>query len=94
MYGPNKGQANHSRFDLPAFNELYQRQLVMPDGPERDALIHDAKLLGVAYMPYKAHSHRLVTDLVHAQLQGYRRHPFARDFWRYVDIDKSKTQAR
>jgi ABC-type transport system substrate-binding protein len=94
MYGPNKGQANHSRFDLPAFNELYQRQLVMPDGPERDALIHDAKLLGVAYMPYKAHSHRLVTDLVHAQLQGYRRHPFARDFWRYVDIDKYKTQAR
>jgi ABC-type transport system substrate-binding protein len=94
MYGPNKGQANHSRFDLPAFNELYQRQLVMPDGPERDSLIHDAKLLGVAYMPYKAHSHRLVTDLVHAQLQGYRRHPFARDFWRYVDIDKSKTQAR
>ena len=25
-YGPNKGQANHARFDLPAFNELYQKQ--------------------------------------------------------------------
>jgi ABC-type transport system substrate-binding protein len=90
MYGPNKGQANHSRFDLPAFNELYKRQLVMPDGPEREALIHDAKLLGVAYMPYKTHSHRLVTDLMHAHVQGYRRHPFARDFWRYIDIDTSK----
>ena len=23
LYGPNKGQANHARFDLPAFNALY-----------------------------------------------------------------------
>ncbi len=93
MYGPNKGQANHSRFDLPAFNDLYRRQLVMANGPERDALIREAMLLGVAYMPYKVSSHRTVTDLLHAQVQGYRRHPFARDFWRYVDIDASKRQA-
>ena len=26
MYGPNKGQANHARFDLPAFNALYEQQ--------------------------------------------------------------------
>lgn len=94
MYGPNKGQANHSRFDLPAFNALYQRQLVMADGPERNALIREAMLLGVAYMPYKASSHRTVTDLLHAQVQGYRRHPFARDFWRYVDVDLSKRQVQ
>ena len=25
-YGPNKGQANHARFELPAFDELYERQ--------------------------------------------------------------------
>lgn len=94
MYGPNKGQANHSRFDLPAFNALYQRQLVMADGPERDALMREAMLLGIAYMPYKVHSHRTITDLLHAQVQGYRRHPFARDFWRYIDIDASKRQVR
>lgn len=94
MYGPNKGQANHSRFDLPAFNALYQRQLVMADGPERDALMREAMMLGIAYMPYKVHSHRTITDLLHAQVQGYRRHPFARDFWRYIDIDASKRQVR
>jgi len=87
MYGPNKGQANHARFDLPAFNELYKRQLVIADGPEREALIQEAKMLGVAYMPYKVNSHRIITDLMHAQVVGYRRHPFMRDFWRYVDID-------
>ena len=90
MYGPNKGQANHARFDLPALNALYKRQLVMADGPERDALIHEAKVLGVAYMPYKVNSHRIITDLLHAQVVGYRRHPFMRDFWRYVDIDPTK----
>ena len=36
-YGPNKGQANHARFDLPAFNALYEQQRALPDGPEREA---------------------------------------------------------
>ncbi|WP_088280865.1 ABC transporter substrate-binding protein [Ideonella sp. A 288] len=86
MYGPNKGQANHARFDLPAFNDVYRRLQVMPDGPGRDALMREAKLLGVAYMPYKVNSHRILTDLTQAHVFGYRRHPFMRDFWRYIDI--------
>ena len=90
MYGPNKGQANHARFDLPEYNALYERQRVLPDGPERDALIRRAMRLGVAYMPYKATGHRMATDLMHPQLVGYRRHPFLRDFWRYVDIDTAR----
>jgi len=87
LYGPNKGQANHSRFDLPAFNELYKRQFVMPDSNEREALMNEAKLLAVAYMPYKVTGHRILTDLTHPHVVGYRRHPFMRDFWRYVDVD-------
>jgi ABC-type transport system substrate-binding protein len=90
LYGPNKGQANHARFDLPAFNALYERQRVLPDGPEREALIREAKLLSVAYMPYKVSSHRVATDLMHAHVLGYRRHPFLRDFFRYVDVDPSR----
>ena len=27
-YGPNKGQANHARFDLPRFNALFEQQLL------------------------------------------------------------------
>jgi ABC-type transport system substrate-binding protein len=86
MYGPNKGQANHARFDLPEFNAIFEQQRVLPDGPERDALLHRAKLLGVAYMPYKVNSHRILTDLMQPQVFGYRRHPFMRDFWRAIDI--------
>jgi ABC-type transport system substrate-binding protein len=87
LYGPNKGQANHARFDLPAFNALYEKQSVLPDGPEREAVIREAKLLAVAYMPYKMTAHRIATDLMHAPLVGYQRHPFMREWWRYVDID-------
>jgi ABC-type transport system substrate-binding protein len=85
-YGPNKGQANHARFDLKAFNELYERQRVLPDCPERQALIDEAKKLTVAYMPYKVHVHRIWTDLWHPWLSGYYRNGFA-PFWKYVDID-------
>ncbi|MBL8320194.1 MAG: bicyclomycin resistance protein [Burkholderiaceae bacterium] len=85
-YGPNKGQANHARFDLPAYNALYERQRVLPDGPERAKLIEEIKRLMVAYMPYKLHVHRIWTDLSHPWVLGYHRNLFVRDFWKYVDV--------
>ena len=93
LYGPNKGQANHARFDLPALNALHERQRVLPDGAERDALIREALDLSVAYMPYKATSHRIATDLMSPALHGYRRHPFMRDFWRYIDLEPAAAAA-
>lgn len=88
-YGPNRGQANHARFDLPAFNRLYQQQRVLPDGPQRAAAIEEAKKLMIAYMPYKVHVHRYFTDLAHPWVVGARRNIFVRDFWKYVDVDPS-----
>jgi ABC-type transport system substrate-binding protein len=86
-YGPNKGQANHSRFDLPAFNALYLKQSKMPDGPERQAVMEEASKLMIAYVPYKISGHRIATDMMHPWVQGYRRNPFIREFFKYVDID-------
>ncbi len=86
-YGPNKGQSNLARFDLPAFNALYEQQTVMPDGPERLAVMQKAAELMVAYMPYKVHVHRIFTDLAHPWLIGYDRNIYVRDFFRYVDLD-------
>jgi hypothetical protein len=37
LYGPNKGQANHARFDLPAFNALYERSARCPTAPSASA---------------------------------------------------------
>jgi ABC-type transport system substrate-binding protein len=86
-FGPNKGQANHARFDLAAFNTVYAAQRQLPDGPERERLYHDAKKLFVAWAPYKFVGHRIETSVMHPWVVGFRRHPFMRDFWKYVDID-------
>ena len=86
-YGPNKGGANHARFNLPAFNQAYQAQRLLPDGPERLAQMDEAKRLMVSYMPYKVHAHRIFTDLHHPWVQGYHRNIFVREFFKYVDLD-------
>ena len=87
--GGAKGQANKSRFDLPAFNELYKQQKAMANGPERQAVMNEAQKLLVAYMPYKLHVHRIFTDMAQPWVIGYSRNVFLRDFWKYVDIDEA-----
>jgi ABC-type transport system substrate-binding protein len=89
-YSKQIGQNNHSRFKNARFDELYEEQAIMPDGPERDAVIREAGRILTVYMPLKARVHRIGTDLWQPWLVGYKRHPFAREFWRYVDIDTSK----
>jgi ABC-type transport system substrate-binding protein len=83
----SKGAANRARFDLPAFEALYDRQKALPDGPERLAVMQDAERLLVAYAPYKFHVHRIWTDMAQPWVKGYSRNLFVRDFWKYVDID-------
>ncbi|HLL19720.1 MAG TPA: bicyclomycin resistance protein, partial [Rubrivivax sp.] len=92
-YGPNASESNDPRFTLPAFDRLYERQRALPDGPERYAVIRQAKNLLVAYMPYKVHLHNVLPDLVHPFTHNYWRHPFMRDFYRYIDVDPA-SQAR
>ena len=81
-YGPNKGQANHARFSLPAFDMVYEAQRVLPKGPERQKAMDEAKNLMIAYMPYKVHVHRIWTDLAQPWVIGYHRNIFMREFWK------------
>ena len=92
--GAEKGQANHARFDLPEYNRLFQLQRSLPDGPERMQVITRMKEILVAYMPYKAHVHRIWTDLAQPWVVGYHRNLFVSDFWRYVDIDPAEKARR
>ncbi|MEO8311461.1 MAG: ABC transporter substrate-binding protein [Caldimonas sp.] len=92
--GPEKGQANHARFDLAEYNRLFQVQRSLPNGPERLQVMTRMKEILVAYMPYKAHVHRIWTDLAHPWVVGYHRNVFLREFWRYVDIDPAEKARR
>ena len=89
-----KGQANHARFQNADYDALYQRQRALPDGPERLAAFNRMKEITVAYMPYKAHVHRIWTDLAQPWVVGYHRNVFLREFWRYVDIDNDEKARR
>ena len=90
LYGPATGGQNLSRFKLPAFDRIYERLQILPDGPERLALIHEAKRIAATYLPYRNHVHRLLTDMVHPWVTGYRRALFWQDWWHYVDVDMSQ----
>ncbi len=87
-YGPNANESNDSRFSLPAFDALFERQNALPDGPERDALMRAGKNMLVAHMPYKVRLHTIVNDVVQPWVRGYWRHPFMRDTWIYMGVDE------
>jgi len=89
-YSKQVGGQNHSHFSNAKFDELYVKQQLMPDGPERDAVIREAQRILIAYMPIKVRVHRIGTDMMQPWLIGYKRHPNAREFWQFVDIDTSK----
>jgi len=89
-YSKSWGQQNHARFKNERFDELYEKQSAMPDGPERRAVIDEAQRILIAYMPYKLRVHRIATDVWQPWLLNYKRHPYRRDFWQYLDIDTGK----
>lgn len=95
IYGPNKGQANHSRFDHPEFNALFERARILPHGPQRDALFDRMNRIFSAYAPLRPIVHRLGTSLAHPWVFGYQRHPVLREFWKFIDLDPlPQAQAR
>jgi ABC-type transport system substrate-binding protein len=89
LYGPNKGQSNQSRFDLPQWNALYAQAKTLADSPERDRLYRQMDDLFFAYAPLRPIAHRVLTGLAQPWLIGYRRNPVERQLWKYLDIDES-----
>jgi ABC-type transport system substrate-binding protein len=87
MYGPGTGSTNLARFKLPAFDAIYNRLSLLPDGAERKALFLEASKLVTAYMPYKVHVHRVYTDLNHPWITGYRQGMFRNECWQFVEVD-------
>ena len=85
-YGPNAEQSNDARFKLAAFDRLYERQKVLPNGLERLALMREANKLMLAYVPYIAHLHEITNDLMHAHVRGPMRQPFSSDWFRWIDV--------
>jgi len=84
------GGNNIARFRHPEADRLYAQLMVMPDGPERMALLRQVDRIGNAFQPYKFKGHRFMLDIEREQLTGYRRPMFAQNWWEHVDIDPGK----
>jgi ABC-type transport system substrate-binding protein len=92
LYGPNSGfKGNRARFRLDAYDRIYEKARVTPDSPERTKMYQELTKLMVAYAPWKVNTHRILTDMWHPWVVGYRRPLVQSDnFWKYIDIDLSK----
>jgi ABC-type transport system substrate-binding protein len=88
--GPASGGLNLSRFDRPEMNRAIEKLLAMPDGPERDAVFHEAKLIATAWMPYKMRIHPVQISLVHPWVRGFRPPLFRMNWFEYVDVDPAR----
>ncbi|MFZ6645083.1 ABC transporter substrate-binding protein [Undibacterium sp. TJN25] len=93
LYGPNSGRANYSRFNLPAFNQLYEQSRALSDSPQRQRLYHDMAQLMHAYTPWIVRIHPLSADLRQPWLKNYKRHPVDFTTWRYLDVDETARAA-
>jgi ABC-type transport system substrate-binding protein len=87
LYGPNAGRANYSRFNLPAYNERYEKAQALQDGPERQQLYFEMNQLIHAYNPWVPLTHVLSADIRQPWLKNYKRHPVELTQWRYLDLD-------
>jgi ABC-type transport system substrate-binding protein len=87
LYGRNAGRANYSRFNLPAYNERYEKARRLTDGPERQQLYFEMNQLIHAYNPWVPLTHVISADIRQPWLKNYKRHPVEFTPWRYLDID-------
>jgi ABC-type transport system substrate-binding protein len=93
LYGPHAGFANLSRFNLPEFNQLYDRAQKLPDGRERTQLFAQMSELVNAYAPWLLQAYRYENILVQPWVRGYKYTVFDWHPWKYYDIDLDRRNA-
>ena len=93
FWGKSIGGANYAMFDHPDFNRMYERVKSMPDSPERTAIYREMVKLVWVYNPWRVNSIMRNTVLIHPWVLGYKKHPFAHEPFRYLDIDLAKLRA-
>jgi len=90
LYGPNIGQSNDSRFNLPEFNRLFEQASRLPDSPERTKLFDRMSELVVAYAPWRLTISIVEDSFAHPWVRGFVPHPIRSQTWMYVDADPGR----
>ncbi|MGZ8287878.1 MAG: ABC transporter substrate-binding protein [Telluria sp.] len=92
LYGPNSGRANYSRFNLPVYNQKYEKSRLLGDSPERNQLYREMNQLIHAYNPWVPLTHPISADIRQPWLKNYKRHPVEFTPWRYLELDLAQRE--
>jgi len=88
FYGPNKAPgSNHSNYDRPEYNAMYEQIQTMPPGPERTAIYKKMNLMLIEDSPFAGSLARTRRYLIHPWLLNFKP---TEDFWnylKYLDVD-------
>ncbi len=84
------GGANYSMYSRPEYDRLYEQIKTMPDSPERTERYRQMVHMLWVDNPWRVHYQRLRTILLQPWVIGYRKHPFANEPWRFIDVDTTK----
>ncbi len=93
LWRGSMGQANYAMFDLPEYNALYERAKRTAPGRERDALYQRMVKLIMVYAPWMVETYKTQQVLVQPWLLNYKKHPFAIEPWKYLDVDPARRAA-
>jgi oligopeptide transport system substrate-binding protein len=88
------GGANYALFRHAEYDRLYERAKTMPDSAERTALYRRMVHILWVYNPWRVNSLLRNTILIHPWVIGYKKHPFAHEPFRYLDVDLGRKPAR
>jgi len=94
LYGGNIGQTNYSRFDLPAYDDLYRRSRMLPDGAERNKLYRRMSELVAAYNPWDLQVYTVENTLLQPWVRGYKKNAYWEHPWEYIDVDRTSVASK
>ncbi|HYD78754.1 MAG TPA: ABC transporter substrate-binding protein [Paucimonas sp.] len=87
-YGPNANQGNFGCYQSAVYDDLYRKIRLMPQSPERQALLRkmyrQLEVDGVQNL----HVHRIRPWLLQPWVKGFKKHPVQNGDWMYLDIVK------
>jgi len=94
LYGPNAGQENQARFNLPEFNKLFEQARSLPDSPERTKLFDRMTELVVAYAPWRLTISNIEDTFCHPWVRYFVPNPIRAQGWAYMDIDEAARKGK
>ena len=75
------------------FAAMVSKPSCMPPGAERDALYTRMVKLIMVYVPWMVETYKAQNVLMQPWLLNYKKHPFAIEPWKYLDIDNARRGA-